>query len=205
MEYLFIRHGESVVNLSRTISNGVRDDSPLTALGRNQAEALGDSLQNWHVTSVYSSPLARARETADIIVSKLGLQVAVVDALREPYCGMIEGRSDEQAWKIHAAAWQAWRAGNYDHRISGGESFNDIRDRFIPFIEQMIEKHQGQPGSIIVVSHGSLLMNMLPIILSNLDTHFADAHPLSNCSMVRAIATHAGLTCLEWHGIQIGS
>ncbi len=133
---LFIRHGESAVNLSGTISNRLLDFNPLSELGRAQARSLLASLQGRRILSVWSSPLERARETAEILAAGFGLEPQIADGLREPDCGIAEGRSDPEAWDLHAGLEAAWKAGALDHRIPGGESFLDVRDRFVPFIER---------------------------------------------------------------------
>ena len=66
MRLYFVRHGESEANTLHVISNR---ESPfgLTALGKKQANILADSLKDIPVTVIFSSPILRARETADIL------------------------------------------------------------------------------------------------------------------------------------------
>ncbi len=203
LEYLFTRHGESLANLTRTVSNRVSDYAPLTERGRKQAEELLQALQNRRVAAIYASPLARARETAQILAAGLGLEAQIADALREPFCGIIEGRSDADAWRMHAEQEQAWRAGQHDFHIPEGESFNDVRARFLPFMEGVAARHREDTGSLVLVSHGSILINMLPRFLRNIDVDFARAHGLGNCAYVVAAPAQAGLVCLEWGGEKI--
>lgn len=202
-EYIFTRHGESVVNRTRTISNSVSDVAPLTERGKDQAKEFLGKIQNRGVIAIYTSPLMRARETAQIVAEGFRLAVETMDGLREPYCGIVEGRNDEEAWKMHFAQEQAWRAGEFDYHIPGGESFNDIRNRFLPAVEQIFSRHRDTAGSVVIVSHGSVLCNMLPLILSNVDVDFARANPLFNCSYIRTAEAQSGLLCLEWSGKRV--
>ncbi len=202
-EYLFTRHGESVVNLTRTVSNRVSDRAPLTDRGREQARELLRALQNRRAAAIYASPLERARETGEILAAGFGLEAQIADALREPYCGIIEGRSDADAWKMHSDQEQAWEAGQFDYHIPEGESFNDVRDRFLPFVEQLLARHREDSGSIVMVSHGSILRNMLPLILMNISVDFTHTHGLRNCAYLVAAPSNAGLVCLEWDGERV--
>jgi probable phosphoglycerate mutase len=199
LEHLYLRHGESEVNITKTISNRVTDHTPLTELGVNQAKQMLNLIKkDRKIISVYSSPLTRAEQTARIIAADFGISIELADALREPYCGAIEGRNDPQAWQLHAAQENAWRAGQYDFSIAGGESYLDLKNRFVPFINHLISRHKDQSGTIVIVSHGSVLRNMLPLILSNISIDFAHNHHLGNCSYISALVTEYGLVCVEW-------
>jgi broad specificity phosphatase PhoE len=78
---IFIRHGESEANVTATISN--RDlPHALTYTGRLQATEMAHVLEPWGVQRIYSSPILRARETAQIVADVCGLEVTLVDALR---------------------------------------------------------------------------------------------------------------------------
>ena len=205
LEFIFTRHSESTANVSRTISIRLSDSAPLTELGRRQAVDLLESLKTYRVIAVYSSPLTRAKGTAEIIAVAFGLEVELVDGLREPECGIIEGRNDAEAWRLHAAQELAWGAGSHDYRIPGGESFTDVQQRFIPGVNRIIAKHGSDAGAVILVSHGSVLRNMLPLILSNIDTGFTNTHGLCNCSCVVATGTPNRLVCVEWDGKRVAS
>lgn len=68
----------------------------------------------------------RAKETAEIIAAGLRTDVQIADVLREPDCGVFEGRGDEEAWNDHATQEREWQQGNYDYGSPGGESFRDV-------------------------------------------------------------------------------
>ncbi len=109
-EVYFVRHGESTANVARVISNKRGDYAPLTNKGRQQAKELLEKLRNQGgIAVVYTSPLMRAKETADIIAAALRTDVQIADALREPDCGVLEGRGDEEAWNYHATQEMATR------------------------------------------------------------------------------------------------
>ncbi len=123
----FVRHGESQANTKRIVSNRVSDVAPLTDLGRRQALQVREVLrERGTITTIYTSPIQRARETAEILANRDNIRVIIADGLREPFCGEIEGRGDPEAWRLHAEQEHQWRIGNHDHRIPGGESLSDV-------------------------------------------------------------------------------
>jgi probable phosphoglycerate mutase len=194
---IFIRHGESEANITATISN--RDlPHALTELGRLQATEVAQALAPLGVQRVYSSPILRARETAQIVAGVCDMEVTLADALREFDCGVMEGRADEEAWAANRQAVLAWESGDYDYRIPGGESFQDMRSRFVPFVSHLLTE-RGQ-GCILLVSHGAVLHMMLPEVLSNVEYAFSRWHPLRNCARVVARRHKDGLICEEWDG-----
>ena len=173
MQIYFVRHGESLANVEWIISN--RDlDHPLTERGIEQASALAEALRPRGISYLASSPVLRARQTADIVASHLGLQVAVEGALREFDCGIMEGRGDEKAWAAHGAVFRSWvREGRWDARIEGGESFLDVHDRFVPYVRGIVATYQGSDSRVCLLGHGGLFLCMLPLIMTNVDTDAA--------------------------------
>ena len=88
--FYFLRHGETESNAQGLI--GGSQDVELTPLGRDQARQAAGVLASTHVTQVYSSPLRRARDTANPIAQMLKLAVTVVDELAERNWGVLEGQ-----------------------------------------------------------------------------------------------------------------
>lgn len=96
MKLYFTRHGESEANLLREHSNrGFRH--PLTSKGREQAAILAQKLVDVPVPQLFTSPIMRAVQTAEILSGTLGVPYESADALREYDCGILEGRADEEA------------------------------------------------------------------------------------------------------------
>src|SRR4029077_17959640 len=140
MRVYFARHGESEANVLRVIAN--RGWAyPLTERGRSEASRLAGfvrvdleraNLDGRAPVRIVSSPLRRAAETAGILQAALGGVVELADALREADCGLMEGRSDESAWAAHDDVQSRWLGDDPGARIEGGESLDDLRERFMP-------------------------------------------------------------------------
>jgi len=204
MNILFTRHGESDANLQHIISNR---DLPhhLTQRGISQARALAESLRGWDVRQVFSSSIPRAQETAAIIAASLSLSFSLSHALREFDCGEMEGRGDAEAWGAHQAVTRAWDIDHdYGRRIPpDGESFYDMRDRFLPFLTGLVEQQRDSQADILLVTHGALLAHMLPLIMNNVDRAFTQNHPLGNCQLIIAHPHNQQLVCTGWAGIKL--
>jgi probable phosphoglycerate mutase len=202
MKFYFVRHGESAANIAHIISNRSLDH-PLTDLGRQQARQLAQSLAQHSFAAVYCSPIQRAVETACILTAQLGGSPILSAALREPDMGILEGRSDAEAGKLHNELYQRWWLDQEDDaRIEGGESFSDVKRRFLPFMDELIGKYAELPeAEVLLVGHGGLYLTMLPLLLKNISTDFAESHTPGFLSVIIAENRVNGLTCLSWGGL----
>jgi probable phosphoglycerate mutase len=191
---VFVRHGESVANVRRVISN--RDlDHGLTPRGLEQARALASGLAGAGLSRVCSSPIPRAAQTARVVADALGLAVWLHDGLREPDCGWAEGRGDEAAWAEHDRAVRAWNKGDLDARAGGGESLREVRARLAAFLER------APAGDALVVTHGRLLLDGLAPLLG-LDPGWVAAAGAPHGSPVVVELRAGGPACVSWCGLE---
>jgi len=204
MRILITRHGESEANIQEIISNRNLPHR-LTPVGVSQSLALAETLVKWKVKKVIASPILRAKETASIIAEKLNVPMIVSPAIREFDCGMMEGRKDDDAWMAYQALTRAWDEDqDFDCRIMpDGESFNDMKARFLPFLANIIEEKDHHLGDVLLVSHGGMLHQMLPLVLANVDRAFTKRHSLGNCEFVITQSQNTNLVCTEWAGIKL--
>jgi 2,3-bisphosphoglycerate-dependent phosphoglycerate mutase len=203
MKIYFTRHGESQANILRQISNrGLMH--PLTRQGREQAAALADQLQHRAISRIYSSPLLRAIETSVIVAERLGIEYEVTDALREYDCGIVEGRADEAAWQMWRALFDDWTVHRrWARRIEGGESFYDIRNRFVPFVEGLVSQYGVTDANLLCVAHGGVLWMMLPLVLPNVNNDIMSKHEFGHTTCIVSELRPNGSHCVEWNGEKI--
>lgn len=196
---IFVRHGESEANLLHVFSNrGLKHG--LTADGRVQALELAHRLAGASVDRIYTSPLLRAVQTAQVLSRRLGVDAAPAEALREYDVGAYEGSDDPAHWREYDEVLGAWMlAREWDRRVGGGESYHDIRRRFAPFVEQVT----AMSGVTVLVGHGGLYRCMLPVVLANVTAAFALAHPLANTQQVVAVPHRGAVACSAWGSIAI--
>jgi len=202
VRFYFVRHGESEANVLGVITN--RGSAyPLTEKGRAQADALARMLAPQAITHIYSSPLLRAQQTAEILAARLGREFETTGALREFDCGILEGRSDPQSWALHNEVWVDWQfRDRLDSRIDGGESFRDMLARFAPFLDGL--RHAlAEDERAVLVGHGGLYLNMLPAVLENVDFARPAGPTFPNAAYVLAEAQDGRMVCLEWCGVKM--
>lgn len=158
MNLLLARHGETDWN-ARGHIQGV-SDTELNDTGRRQAEDLAQRLGQSGVTidCCYTSPLRRARETAEIVCQTLVLSPVVVEDFREVSFGLWEGHT----WDEVEAEWQglytAYQRDRRSIRPPEGESYGDLLDRVLPALARL--EHAG-PGTALVVCHSAVIKAVL--------------------------------------------
>ena len=198
MRVFFVRHGQSEANVLRVFSNrGWKH--PLTDLGRQQAHALAEKLSGLSITAIYTSPIRRAVESAEILGQKFGVTPRTEPALAEFDVGIYEDRTDEEGWKHHADIQQRWTSGDFDARMTGGESCSDIVSRLRPFLDRLITQYSRQSdANIVLIGHGGTYCNALPQVLENLPHTLALQHGLSNTAYSEAVLRNGKLYCVRW-------
>ena len=198
MKLYFVRHGESAANTWRVISNR-ESRFGLTELGKRQANTLVEGLKDIPITAIFSSPVLRARQTADILSHSFGQPYQVSEALREYDCGILEEQSDEASWGLHREIYEDWTLHhNYQRKPNGGECFLDIRNRFLPLIKSLADDDLHVNQHILLVGHGGIFQLMLPLVLTNIEEAFVRSHGINHIDCIIAEQQPAGLVCLQW-------
>lgn len=149
---ILARHGQAHCNVHGIIG-GPRGCTGLTDHGHHQARQLADRLRADHtaapITAAYTTPLRRARETADIIGHHLGLPVTTVDDLREPDYGDADGKP----WTDVVTAFGHIPAQHPDQPIApGAESWTAYLQRTTTTLRDILARHTG--GTVLIVGHG---------------------------------------------------
>jgi len=142
------RHGESDWNVEKRFQG--HRDRPLTERGREQAHALADLVGAEKINAVYTSPLSRARETAEIVAARVGLKVVALPELREVDTGSWSGLSRADVEARFPEGFAHWRSGG--SAWENGESYDEMAERVIGALRKIAEDHPD--GRVLVVSHG---------------------------------------------------
>lgn len=130
--YIF-RHGETDLNKQKRWQ-GSGSDFDLNEVGVEQAAMLAEKLKGEGLQIIFSSPLIRARHTADVIASSLGIEVSIRDNLKECHYGQAEGRLIAELDKEVPEILNNWYNPDLkylDNRFPGGESKREARDRVL--------------------------------------------------------------------------
>ncbi|HEY1551082.1 MAG TPA: histidine phosphatase family protein [Kofleriaceae bacterium] len=147
---LLARHGETEWNAIGRLQG--HTDVELNDNGRAQARALAAELAAANIASVWTSDLARARETGAIVAAALGLDPprALAD-LRERRFGVFEGLTRDECAARYPDAWRAWTS-RTEHP-PGGESREDATAR----MARGIDRVRGEAGTALIVTHGGVM------------------------------------------------
>jgi broad specificity phosphatase PhoE/ribonuclease HI len=154
---VLLRHGETPLSTERRFAG--RGDIPLTETGRLQAKAAARRLAaHGDVDLIVSSPLQRARLTADAVAAATGAPVQVDDGWIEADFGAWEGLSYAEAmerWPGEVTAWMK------DTSVAppGGESFAAAGRRVLAALDRLLAR--AQPGRVVVVSHVTPMKTVL--------------------------------------------
>ena len=154
-----IRHGETDHN-KRGLALG-RADVPLNAHGQNQVRKLASATAREPLTTVYSSPLRRALDTATAIADPRGLPVQVQESLVEMDIGEAEGLPYEEVQKRYP---RIMTAGGCEDILPNAERLLDVQRRAWGFVEVMQGNHSGE--DVAVVSHNMVILSLLTKVLS---------------------------------------
>jgi broad specificity phosphatase PhoE len=156
------RHGESEGNFAGSLQ-GSRFDTPLSARGRRQAEALAIRLADEGIDAIWSSPMVRARETALIVAAPHGLSLSIDADLVEFDWGVWSGRPFDGALEQEVSSVRArWRAGETDLAPAGGESPAHAARRGERFLARLEATGALAP---LIVAHGRFNRILMTLLL----------------------------------------
>ena len=150
IELYLARHGETEGNKSG-ITQG-QTDSGLTEKGKKEAEQLALRLKDVKFEKIFTSTLGRARATAEIINKHHNQEIIPVEELKERGKGGWDGMRMNEVHAQHPDLEERW-AREEDVRPPDGENMEDVHNRVIPFIENVIKEANGK---ILFIAHGSL-------------------------------------------------
>ncbi len=151
----FVRHGATEANRRRPyVLQGSSLDLPLADEGILQAEQTSKHLRHVPLVAIYSSPLRRAVQTAEIIARPHGLPVTVIDELREVDVGRWEGMSYEEIARTYPEEFARFLENPAVHGYPGGETLSDVERRVTAGMRRVLEA-QGT-GTILVVWHNTV-------------------------------------------------
>jgi broad specificity phosphatase PhoE len=146
---LLVRHGQSQGNAEGRF--GGHTPTPLSELGRRQAEATARVLAEEGVTAIYASDLLRAVETAEPLARATGLEVVRTSAFRERSVGHMEGLTFEEAAAKYPDEYAALLRRDFERVLLGGESYRQLLDRAARALDDAIAARRG--GTLAVFTH----------------------------------------------------
>ncbi|NEW51552.1 bifunctional RNase H/acid phosphatase [Nocardia cyriacigeorgica] len=159
--FLLLRHGQTELSIERRYSG--RGNPPLTALGRDQAARAAKMLAaKGDIAAVVTSPLGRAKETAEAAAAALGVPTQICDGLIETDFGDWEGLTFAEAVERDPQLHSDW-LGDPSLPAPNGESFDQVRERVEAARRDLVALYPG--ANLVVVSHVTPIKTLLQLAL----------------------------------------
>lgn len=194
-----VRHGQTDWNAEGRIQGST--DRPLDETGRSQAHAVGKELSKLRPAAIYSSPLLRARQTAEAIAAFHGHEILLEKGLREASYGSVDGITVEEfrarfkgaiEEKLKLPIEQQWK-----YKLAhDAESCEEIIERALPALYQIAGRHEN--ASVIIVSHGFVLRALVSYLAEVSD----ETVRIPNCSVVVLEGDGSSLELTDYPKIQ---
>ena len=153
-ELVIIRHGETAWN--RELRFQGQHDVALNDMGWEQARRVAGHLAGEVADALFSSDLARARETAQPLSDKLAMPIQQDSGLREQSFGLVEGLTAPEIRATHPEVLEHWARFDADYQIpQGGESVRQFHARVVAAVARLARQYAGL--RLVVVTHGGVL------------------------------------------------
>ena len=148
-DILLVRHGQTEWN--RVMRFRGRTDLGLDQVGWTQARALARRLANWPIKAIYTSPLRRARQTAEPLARQLGLSIQPTEGLLDIDYGRWQGRTPEEVAQAEPRLYQLWLEEPQRVQIPGGESLSLVQQRVRLTMEEVVACHPDE--MVLLIGH----------------------------------------------------
>ena len=174
MRIYIVRHGETEANKNGYLQGWT--DVPLNENGRIIAELTGRGIKGIRFDHCISSPLIRAKETAEILLRESGNSASISfdDRIKEMNFGSLEGMSVRDEKLI-----QFLKEPVVDYKFPDGESFQEVMNRTQEFLKELIAKDDGK--TYLVSTHGCALRAMLNFLYEDKDDYWHGHVPYNCC------------------------
>lgn len=186
MKLYFIRHGQTDWNVIRRLQGQV--EIPLNEFGEELARKTGEGLKCIPFAVCYTSPLSRAKHTAELILEGRGVKIIEDSRLLEMSFGIYEGRdltdTEDEGLKNYREGF------NHPEKYiapEGGETYQALMKRTKDFLDELVNIPDYQDKNIMISTHGVALASLLTIIKGNPLEDFWQVGVHKNC----------GVTCVE--------
>ena len=159
---IFLRHGQAKNNIERILT-GRTPGVPLTEEGINQAEKAAKFLEHMNISAIYSSPIERARHTAEIVGKHNSLDVTIDDRLIELDMGKFTGVPYDDIFTSHGNVFMKFYNGELEVAHNGVETFSEVKKRVLGIVDHVIENHPDE--NVVLVTHMDPIKAMLSTVV----------------------------------------
>ena len=162
MRFIFVRHGKTHFNEINLTQGWC--DSPLSKVGITQVENISKQLEQYQIDKAYTSPLGRAVQTANIILSKKEVEPIYEERFKEVNFGILEGISTELVRKLNIESPNWLEDLDMDYRPYEGEDIHDVILKHHKAVQEIIEDCN-EKDTVLIVGHGCSLYGFIKSLL----------------------------------------
>ena len=160
-QVIFLRHGQAKNNTERILA-GRTEGIPLTDRGVQQAEHTAQLLEHMNISAIYSSPIQRAKHTAEIVGNHNSIDVQIDHRLIELDMGKFTGMPYDEIFSSHGNVFMKFYNGELEIAHNGVETFSEVKKRVNGIVEHVLEKHPNE--NVVLVTHMDPIKAMLSSI-----------------------------------------
>lgn len=201
MDLYFVRHGKTEWNLEGKYQGG-HGDSPLLPESLHDINKLAKRLKNVRIDHAYTSPLPRAKTTAETLLKDLNrnIPLTIVDGLREFDLGVMEGQKfikleKEMPEVIHSFRFEP---STYDYKRIKGESFEQVAKRTNDAVQRIVDSSPDD-STALIVSHGAALVTCIQSLLGAKVADIRKDGGLSNTSLTHLQYIDGQYKLIKWN------
>ena len=167
-QIILVRHGQTPWNKEK-IFRGSKD-IPLNDQGREEARLAGEWLKGETIQAAYCSPLSRARDTGEAIARHHGLQVLDLPGLTDICYGDWEGLPLTEVKLTYGDLYRQWETAPHTVRFPQGETLDEVRDRALDAVEEVVRRHPGQ--TVLLAAHRAVNKVLIAAFIGLDNSHF---------------------------------
>ena len=159
---IFLRHGQAKNNTERVLA-GRTPGIPLTETGTQQAERIAKFLKPLNISTIYSSPIERAKNTAEIVSQHNSVDVNIDERLIELDMGKFTGMAYDDIFSKHGNVFLKFYQGELEIAHNGVETFVEVQKRVTNIVDHVIKEHNDQ--NVLLVTHMDPIKAMLSTVM----------------------------------------
>ena len=159
---IFLRHAQAENNTKRILA-GRTEGVPLTKTGIQQAEQISEYLKPLDISAIYSSPIERAKHTAEIVTKNSAIDVELDDRLTEIDMGKFTRMNYDDMFAKYGNIFLKFYENDpviAEHEV---ETFPNVQKRIIDMVDHVIKKHNNE--NVILVTHMDPIKSMLANVM----------------------------------------
>ena len=159
---IFLRHGQAENNTTRVLA-GRRPGVPLTLTGLEQSEKIAKFLKPFNISTIYSSPIERAKKTAEIVSEHNSLEIKTDERLIELDMGKFTGMPYDEIFEKHGNVFLKFYEGDLEIAHNGVETFIELKKRILDMVDFVIREHNDE--NVLLVTHMDPIKALISTIM----------------------------------------